>query len=142
MGHLKVESRGAQHGAGLRSCWAGEAALTLDPISFLMALTPLSWLPPPFCQQQEQPCVSSTSPPQELAWPCCPSLCGPEHIRGARPSSETLPLRPVALGGGCSSELAGERDQVAPTAPSAARGARFTANLMQHVNKLASANWH
>lgn len=38
VGHFKVESRGAWHGARLRWCWAGEAALTLDPISFLMAL--------------------------------------------------------------------------------------------------------
>lgn len=37
-GHLKVESRGARCGAPLRWCWAGEAALTLDPISFLIAL--------------------------------------------------------------------------------------------------------
>lgn len=38
MDHLKVESRGSSARGSLRWCWAGEAALTLDPISFLMAL--------------------------------------------------------------------------------------------------------
>lgn len=51
------------------------------------------------CFPQEQPHV----PPQ------LPTglLQTPRHIRGAQPSSETLPLRPVTLSGGGSSELAG-----------------------------------
>lgn len=95
---------------------------------------------PPTPRQQDQPCRSSTSSPEELVWLHFRWL---RCVRGARLGSETFLLCRVALcGGGCSSKLAGKRDQVAPTALSTARSARFTANLMQHVNKLASANWH
>lgn len=168
---LKVENAGAWRGAALRWCWAGGAALALCPpppaalwctgrqrgrvLAPLPRAGRLLRSPTP-CNPQEgvQP-PQNPIPPIDLGCPI-PSLAPTTHPKaGAAPGSCCPPSTGVSVssGGGrrrsCSAprcfpfpELAAERHQVALTAPSAAGGARFTVNLLQRVNKPASANWH
>lgn len=162
---LKVENAGAWCGAALRWCWAGGAALASSPPSCSSLVhgeaagpsaRPIAALPHPL-----QPTRRGSAPPKpdspnrsRLSY-SFPSSHHPSQSRSS-PWLAPSPIRwgsRCPLGGGrrrsCGAprrfpfpELAAERHQVALTAPSAAGGARFTVNLLQRVNKPASANWH